>query len=162
MEPVFSFFRKCQKVSDECKAIINDHAQELGLKILGYRAIPVNEKVPGSGAKPVEPLIEQIFVQAEQDLSVDELERKLFVLRNYSTHYIGHNVQGNNKAFYVCSLSTSTVIYKGQLRTNQLREYFDDLRDERFKSAFAIIHSRFSTKHLPELEISSAFPIYSA
>jgi glutamate synthase (NADPH/NADH) large chain len=151
------FFPKMQKVADECKAVINDHAKELGLKILGYRAIPINEKVPGSGAKPVEPLIEQIFVQAENDVSVDELERKLFVLRNYSTHFIGHNVQGNNKAFYVCSLSTNTVIYKGQLRTNQLREYFDDLRDERFKSAFAIIHSRFSTNTFPNWKLAQPF-----
>lgn len=155
------FFPKMTKVADSCKEIFQQHAEELNLKILGYREVPVDHKIPGTGARPVEPAIEQVFIQPAVNMANEELERKLFVLRNYTTHYIGHNIQGNNKAFYVCSLSTNTIIYKGQLRTNQLRTYFNDLRDPRLKSAFAIIHSRFSTNTFPNWKLAQPFRFIS-
>ncbi|GAA5040961.1 glutamate synthase [Marivirga lumbricoides] len=155
------FFPKMTKVADSCKEIFQQHAEELGLEILGYREVPVDHKIPGTGARPVEPAIEQVFIQPIEKTSEEELERKLFVLRNYTTHYIGNNIQGNNKAFYVCSLSTNTIIYKGQLRTNQLRPYYNDLRDPRLKSAFAIIHSRFSTNTFPNWKLAQPFRFIS-
>ncbi|MBK6266705.1 glutamate synthase large subunit [Marivirga sp. S37H4] len=155
------FFPQMKQIAERCKEVFKQHAAELKLNILGYRQVPVDHKVPGAGAKPVEPSIEQVFVQPEENISEEEFERKLFVLRNYSQHYMGHNVQGNNKAFYVCSLSTRTIIYKGQLRTNQLRVYFDDLRDKRLKSAFAIIHSRFSTNTFPNWKLAQPFRFIS-
>ncbi len=155
------FFPKMTKVADVCKEVFQQFAEELNLNILGYREVPVDNSVPGAGAKPVEPKVEQVFIQSQKDISEAELERKLFVLRNYATHHIGHNVQGNNKAFYVCSLSTRTIIYKGQLRTDQLRKYYGDLRDERLKSAFAIIHSRFSTNTFPNWKLAQPFRFIS-
>lgn len=151
------FFPKVQSIADQCKEILAKHAEELNLLILGYRKVPVDSKVPGMGAKPVEPLIEQILIQPKDKISDEELERKLFVFRNYTTHYIGKNIQGNNKAFYVCSMSINTIIYKGQLRTNQLRNYFEDLRNPNFKTAFAIIHSRFSTNTFPNWKLAQPF-----
>ncbi|MBZ9620070.1 glutamate synthase large subunit [Psychroflexus lacisalsi] len=151
------FFPKVRSVANQCKEILAKHAEELDLDILGYRTVPVDSKVPGIGAKPVEPLIEQVLIQPKDKISDEELERKLFVFRNYTTHYIGKNIQGNNKAFYVCSMSINTIIYKGQLKTNQLREYFEDLRNPNFKSAFAIIHSRFSTNTFPNWKLAQPF-----
>ncbi len=151
------FFPKVKSVADQCKDVLSRHAEELDLEILGYRAVPVDSKVPGMGAKPVEPSIQQILIQPKYKMTDEDLERKLFVFRNYSTHYIGHNIQGNNKAFYVCSMSINTIIYKGQLRTNQLRAYYEDLRNPDFKSAFAIIHSRFSTNTFPNWKLAQPF-----
>ena len=151
------FFPKITSVADECKRVFAEHAAELGLEVIGYRPVPVDETIPGAGAKPVEPRIEQVFVKASNTLTEEELERKLFVLRNYSTHHIGHNTSGNNKVFYVCSLSTRTIIYKGQLRTDQLRKFFLDLQDEKLTSSFAIIHSRFSTNTFPNWKLAQPF-----
>ena len=151
------FFPKMKAVKDQCKEVLEKHAVELNLSILGYRDVPVDSKVPGVGAKPVEPYIQQVFIQSEEFLTEEELERKLFVLRNATTHFIGNNIKANNKAFYVCSMSTKTIIYKGQLRTNQLRNYFHDLRNPKFKSAFAIIHSRFSTNTFPNWKLAQPF-----
>lgn len=151
------FFPKLKSVASACEKVLNDEAEDLNLDILGFRQVPVNPKVPGVGAKPVEPKISQVFVQPKSAMTEAELERKLFILRNVVTHYIGHHIQGNNKAFYVCSFSTRTLIYKGQLRTNQLREYFDDLRDQNLKTAFAIIHSRYSTNTFPNWKLAQPF-----
>ncbi|MBZ9787468.1 glutamate synthase large subunit [Psychroflexus sp. CAK57W] len=155
------FFPKVQSVADQCKDVLEKHAEELEIQILGYRSVPVDSKVPGMGAKPVEPSIQQVLFQPKQKMSNEELERKLFVLRNYTTHHIGKHIKGNNKAFYVCSMSTNTIIYKGQLRTNQLREYFHDLRNPNLKSAFAIIHSRFSTNTFPNWKLAQPFHFIS-
>jgi len=151
------FFPKMKAVAEQCKGVLEKHAKELNLQILGYRDVPVDLKVPGVGAKTVEPFIQQVFIQSEELLTDEELERKLFVLRNSATHYIGNTIKANNKAFYVCSMSTKTIIYKGQLRTSQLRNYFKDLRNPKFKSAFAIIHSRFSTNTFPNWKLAQPF-----
>ena len=151
------FLPKIKSIADQCIHLLQKNAEELDLLILGYRDVPVDPKVPGVGAKPVEPFIQQIFFQSKGDLSEAELERKLFVLRNSTTHQVADQVQGNNKAFYCCSLSCRKITYKGQLRTNQLRLYYNDLRDPAFKTAFAIIHSRFSTNTFPNWKLAQPF-----
>jgi glutamate synthase (NADPH/NADH) large chain len=151
------FFPTISSVVAQCKDVIEDYAKKLNLTIVGYREVPVDKTVPGAGAKKVEPLTEQIFVQPQKPMNDDELERKLFVMRMAATHHIGHNVEGNNKAFYACSLSTKSIIYKGQLRTNQLRPYFKDLTNPATKSAYAIIHSRFSTNTFPNWKLAQPF-----
>jgi glutamate synthase (NADPH/NADH) large chain len=151
------FFPKINTVAEQCREVLESYAGELNLRVLGYRDVPVDPKVPGVGAKPVEPFIQQVFIQAKESITEEDLERKLFVLRNSATHYIGNTIKANNKAFYVCSMSTKTIIYKGQLRTNQLRHYFPDLNNPKFKSAFAIIHSRFSTNTFPNWKLAQPF-----
>jgi glutamate synthase (NADPH/NADH) large chain len=151
------FLPKIKSVADQCLSILDQNAEELKLQILGYRNVPVNPKVPGVGAKPVEPNVKQIFIQSRDALSEAELERKLFVLRNCSTHQIAQQVKANNKAFYCCSLSCRKIVYKGQLRTDQLRKYFKDLQNKKLKTAFAIIHSRFSTNTFPNWKLAQPF-----
>lgn len=155
------FFPTIPSVLEACKGVILDKAEQLNLKILGYREVPVDKTVPGAGAKKVEPKTEQIFIQPLEAMSIVDFERKLFVLRNAATHYIGHHVAGNNKAFYACSLSSKTIVYKGQLRTNQLRPYFIDLQSSDLKSAFAIVHSRFSTNTFPNWKLAQPFRFIS-
>jgi glutamate synthase (NADPH/NADH) large chain len=155
------FFPTIPTVIEACKQVIEDTAKKLNLKVLGYRKVPIDKTIAGAGAKKVEPLIEQIFIQPLEAMSPEVFERKLFVMRNAATHYMGHHVEGNNKAFYVCSLSTKSIVYKGQLRTNQLRPYFKDLQDKRLKSAFAIVHSRFSTNTFPNWKLAQPFRFIS-
>lgn len=139
------------------KEIFEKHCQKLGFDILGYRKVPVNHTIPGSEAKRAEPVIEQVFIKHQQGLTGAGLERKLFVLRNYTTHNIGAQVSGNNGVFYMPSLSSRVVVYKGQLRTNQLRPYYYDLQDKNIKSALAVIHSRFSTNTFPNWKLAQPF-----
>ncbi|MEJ2004421.1 MAG: glutamate synthase central domain-containing protein, partial [Cyclobacteriaceae bacterium] len=151
------FFPVNPQVRENCRKILEDHADELGFDILGYREVPVNEHIPGSGASRVEPVIEQMFITHRDKLTGEALERKLFVFRNYTTHFIGHNVPGNNGDFYLTSLSYKTIIYKGQLRTNQLRPFYKDLQESTMTSALAVVHSRFSTNTFPNWKLAQPF-----
>ncbi len=150
------FFPTIKTVREECRAVLEKHAVEMGFEVLGYRPVPVDHTVPGSEARKVEPVIEQVFIK-HKEANFEDLERKLFVLRNWTTHYIGHNVKGNNGDFYVPSLSYKVMIYKGQLRTNQLRPYYYDLQDKSLVSALAIVHSRFSTNTFPNWKLAQPF-----
>lgn len=151
------FLPKIKSVANDCLELFEKNATKLDLDILGYRDVPVDHKVPGVGAKPVEPQILQVFIQPKKEIDEATFERILFVLRNYTTHEIGKNLKANNKAFYVCSLSSRSLIYKGQLRTNQLRDYYEDLNNPNLKTAFAIVHSRFSTNTFPNWKLAQPF-----
>ena len=79
------------------------------------------------------------------------------MLRNHASHVISRDVKGSNNEFYITSFSSRTIIYKGQLRTEQLRAYFDDLQDPRLKTALALVHSRFSTNTFPNWKLAQPF-----
>ncbi|MCJ8164230.1 glutamate synthase large subunit [Pontibacter sp. E15-1] len=152
------FFPSVYEVRDKCRQTVNQCIRQLGFDLLGYRLVPVNGRVPGHEAKAVEPYIEQVFVQpANPDLNEDELERKLFVLRSMITHEIKKTVSGENGMFYIASLSSRTIIYKGQLKTDQVEKYYHDLRHPDFKSALAVVHSRFSTNTFPNWKLAQPF-----
>lgn len=151
------YFPKHYQVREECRRVFNNCLKDLGLDLIGYRLVPVNEQVPGHESKAAEPYIEQIFIKISEELTEEELERKLFVLSNYATHEIKNEVEGQNGEFYICSLSARTVIYKGQLKTDQLEEYYHDLQNSQFKSVFAIVHSRFSTNTFPNWKLAQPF-----
>jgi glutamate synthase (NADPH/NADH) large chain len=152
------FFPRDKKVLNACRDALKKAIAELGLELIGYRSVPVDHTVPGPEAAQVEPVIEQVFVRAQHDtFTGDVLERKLFVLRNYVSHQIAGNVKGSNKEFYITSFSAKTIIYKGQLRTEQLREYFHDLQDSRLRTAIALVHSRFSTNTFPNWKLAQPF-----
>lgn len=152
------FFPRNKKVMSACRELLRKNIKELGLELLGYRPVPVDHSIPGPGAAEVEPVIEQVFVKAKDEkLESDAFERKLFVLRNYTSHLVARDIKGSNKEFYIPSFSARTIIYKGQLRTEQLRQYFDDLRDSRLKTALALVHSRFSTNTFPNWKLAQPF-----
>jgi glutamate synthase (NADPH/NADH) large chain len=152
------FFPRDKKVRQACKEIINGLSRTLGLALIGYRKVPVNHSIPGPGASEVEPQIEQAFFQpVDSGWDSQTLERRLFVLRNSASHVIADKVKGGGKEFYITSLSCRTIVYKGQLRTDQLRQYFLDLQDERVTTALALIHSRFSTNTFPNWKLAQPF-----
>src|SRR5919112_3883045 len=134
------FFPKDIRLKEECRDIFNSSAEKLGLEIMGYRKVPVNTDYIGLTALSVEPEIEQVFIACPDHINnPDDFERKLFVLRNYSTQTINNTVRRDEIGFYIASLSYKTVIYKGQLTSNQLRNYFPDLNNKRIVSAFGLI-----------------------
>lgn len=152
------FYPRDKKVMNACREIIRKNIISLGLELIGFRSVPVDHSVPGPGAAEVEPIIEQVFVKSKDDVHEgDDLERKLFVLRNYSSHKVASDVKGNNKEFYITSFSSKTIVYKGQLRTDQLRKYFIDLQDPRVETALALVHSRFSTNTFPNWKLAQPF-----
>ncbi|WP_258104739.1 glutamate synthase large subunit [Marinoscillum sp. MHG1-6] len=151
------FLPKNYQLREKCRSILNECISNLGLSLIGYRLVPVDELVPGHESKAVEPYVEQVFVGANDEMSQDELERKLFVLSNYASHEVEHNVKGENGDFYVCSFSSKKIIYKGQLRTDQVGRYYHDLRNEKYVSTFAIVHSRFSTNTFPNWKLAQPF-----
>jgi len=152
------FFPREIRLREECREIFNRCAEKLGLEILAYRRVPVNPTDVGATALSVEPEIEQVFISCPDHINNPlEFERKLFVLRNYSTHTINDTVKKDAIGFYIASLSYKTVIYKGQLTSTQVRSYFPDLSNKRVVSAFGLIHSRFATNTFPSWKLAQPF-----
>ena len=156
-----TFFPKNKQLYARSKEMLNELIDELGFQLIGYREVPVDVTVPGSGALEVMPIIEQLFVSHKENLTGIDLERKLYVLRNYATKKINSEVAGVNHSFYFASLSSLTLIYKGQLRTDQVLAFYKDLQNPRIESAFAIVHSRFSTNTFPNWRLAQPFRFLS-
>jgi len=156
------FFPKDDNQRKACKSILEETAKRLDLTILGYRDIPTESSADhadiGNSALAVEPKIEQIFLTPNYDWKKQwDLERKLYVFRNFTSHKIHREVKGTEDAFYYTSLSSKTIVYKGQLTTWQVRPYFPDLQNEEVKSALALVHSRFSTNTFPKWKLAQPF-----
>src|SRR5687768_17132745 len=152
------FFPKDIRLKEECRDIFNRAAEKLGLEILAYRKVPVNPDDVGATALSVEPEMEQAFIACPDHITnPEEFERKLFVLRNYTSHTINSTVKKDAIGFYIASLSYKTVVYKGQLTSLQLRTYFPDLSNKRVVSAFGLIHSRFATNTFPSWKLAQPF-----
>jgi glutamate synthase (NADPH/NADH) large chain len=152
-----TFFPRNKQLYKKSKTLLNKIIEDLGFHLLGYRDVPVDETVPGSGALEVMPNIEMVFVSHEDGLSGIDLERKLYVLRNYASKTINDTVPGVNSAFYFASFSAHTLIYKGQLRTDQVLPFYKDLQNNRITSGLAIVHSRFSTNTFPNWRLAQPF-----
>lgn len=151
------FFPKNKELYKKSKKYFNQIIEDLDFELIGYRSVPTDETVPGSGALEVMPNIEQVFVKHKNGLVGLDLERKLFVLRNYSTRVINSNIPGVNDAFYFASFSSRTLIYKGQLRTDQVLPFYKDLQNNKLTSAIAVVHSRFSTNTFPNWRLAQPF-----
>ncbi|MXV16197.1 glutamate synthase large subunit [Hufsiella ginkgonis] len=153
-----TFFPKDIVAKEACRGVINSAADKLGLQITGYRKVPVNASVVGQTALASEPDIEQVFVARPSHITnVDDFERKLYVLRRYITKTVHDTVKGSAADFYFTSFSAKVIVYKGQLTTYQVRQYYLDLSDDRVKSGFGMIHSRFSTNTFPSWRLAQPF-----
>jgi len=152
------FFPKSIGLREEYRDIFNRAAEKLGLEILVYRKVPVNKNDIGPSALSVEPCMEQVFIACPDTINnTDDFERKLFILRNYASHTIINSTRKDEIGFYMASLSARTIIYKGQLTSMQVRNYFPDLNDKRVVSAFGLVHSRFATNTFPSWKLAQPF-----
>ncbi len=152
------FFPKEIRLREECRDIFNRTAEKLGLEILTWRKVPVNPHDIGPTALSVEPVMEQVFIACPDHINDPmAFERKLFVLRNHSSHIINNTVRKDTIGFYISSLSYKIVVYKGQLTSHQVRSYFTDLSNKRVVSAFGLVHSRFATNTFPSWKLAQPF-----
>jgi len=152
------FFPQDKTVREECKNIIDRKIRKLGMTLLGYRKVPTLNDSLGEGSLSVEPWVEQVFIKRPEILK-DELdfERKLYVFRQSTSRLINESVKGARDLFYFTTVSSRTIVYKGQLTTGQLRYYFPDLDNEEVVSALAVVHSRFSTNTFPSWKLAQPF-----
>ncbi len=152
------FLPKETQARKAIKKIIESCAAQLNLPLLGYRKVPVNSEVVGETSRTVEPVIKQLFIgKPKNTASNDDFERKLFVLRRLITRTVTENIKNEGGEFYFASLSSRVIVYKGQLTTYQVRQYYQDLSDKNFISAFGMIHSRFSTNTFPSWKLAQPF-----
>jgi len=131
--------------------VFNKVIKQEGLSLLGWRKLPVDNTTIGQVAREAEPEIWQPFIgQGDEPIEQEELERRLYKVRKH----VGREIHFAGDAeyfvsFYICSLSTKTICYKGQLMSSQLETYFLDLKDPELESALALAHSRYSTNTFP-------------
>lgn len=152
------FFPRDPRLREECRTVLNRQIKRMKMTLLGYRVVPTFNKDLGETAMKAEPIMEQVFIKRPETIDdPDEFERKLFVLRMFSTRLIKESVAGVNGSFYFSSLSYKTIAYKGMLTSHQLRWYFPDLEHEEVVSGFAVIHSRFSTNTFPSWRLAQPF-----
>jgi glutamate synthase (NADPH/NADH) large chain len=131
------------------KQVFRRALEELGLEVLGWREVPTDNSTLGATAISAEPIIQQPIIRRPLSCHTqDEFERRLFVARKYATRMVRESVTGADQ-FYICSMSSRTIVYKGMLTPGQVPAYFIDLSNPSFMSALALIHSRFSTNTLP-------------
>ncbi len=143
------FFPRQEGEAADLRAQIDRSAADEGLRIVAWRAVPVDDTALGSIAKDAMPGFHQPFVISESDASGLELERRLFVLRK--------RVERHIEGVYFPSLSARTVVYKGMLTAPQMDGFFPDLHDPMVESALALVHSRFSTNTFPSWPLAHPY-----
>lgn len=152
------FLPKKPTIKEACKKAIQAAAEKTGLKILGYRKVPVDPSMIGETALSMEPDMEQIFIARPENIKTDEdFERKLFVMKARMTKYAREKDALATPHFYVVTLSSRITVYKGQFTSHQVRQYFPDLREKHLTSAFGMVHSRFSTNTSPSWRLAQPF-----
>ena len=132
----------------ETESIINQENQ----KCLGWRDVPVDPEGAdvGPASRGAQPTIKQLFIKSQEGISKDEFDRKLYIIRKQISHVIRSNDQLKEaKLYYICSLSTSVIVYKGMLTPSQLFPFYPDLENKDFETHLAMVHSRFSTNTFP-------------
>ena len=137
---------------DRCKRAVKTICAEEGQKLVGWRLVPTEAELAGLGptARDAAPHIEQVFIEASEGLEGEVFERKLYLIRKRATRLLRNDEQMDQaNLFYVCSLSTKVMIYKGMLTCGQLMTFFPDLTAEDYKTHLAMVHSRFSTNTFP-------------
>jgi glutamate synthase (NADPH/NADH) large chain len=131
-----------------CEKLLAEILVEEGLRLLGWRDVPVKSDQIGAQARTTEPFMRQVFI-ARDALNEAQFERKLYVIRKRVEKAVADSAIQGREHFYVSSLSAHTIVYKGLLLPHQMAAYYQDLTDERMVSALALVHSRFSTNTFP-------------
>ena len=135
--------------------MLRDECARRAMYVIAEREVPVDHSAPGRMALEGEPRIVQVFVTSYD--SPEVLERKLYRVRKIVGNAVAASGEEGSGDFYICSLSTRCMVYKGMLTPEQLRAYYPDLSDPLFESAVAMVHSRFSTNTLPAWKLAQPF-----
>lgn len=143
--------KKNLRAQEDCRSIIESEIVRSGMRIYGWRRVPINPEVIGEIANDSRPEIEQIFIGCPPS---DKLETTLYIIRRRIEKRLRERAI---TSCYVCSLSSRYIIYKGLFKAEQLTEFYPDLNDERFVSNYALFHQRFSTNTEPGWALSQPF-----
>lgn len=144
------FAHKYESLRNEQKRIFEEVVREEGQVVLGWREVPVDGKKVGHEAAAIRPWMIQILIGKGPDVTNNkEFERKLYIIRKLAEKRIVPLSKELSSDFYIASLSSKTIVYKGMLTPGQLRDFYLDLSDLDFTSALAMVHSRFSTNTFP-------------
>jgi glutamate synthase (NADPH/NADH) large chain len=135
------------------RAELESHLAREGLKTAGWRIVPTNPEACGAEALKTLPRIEQIFVTSPADTDEADFNRKLFMARRRAERVL----EATDPVFYLPSLSTSTLVYKGMVMPAHLVEFYPDLGDPRIEASVAVFHQRFSTNTLPQWRLAHPF-----
>ena len=145
------FLPKEEKAQQAILSVMIDEIEREGLQLMHLRTVPTCPEVLGVAAREVEPAIKQVFVTGISDEDAPVFERILYKVRKRIENRV------DNEDFYICSLSTKNIIYKGMLTSGQLRRYFPDLSNPYLTSGLALVHSRFSTNTFPTWSLAQPF-----
>ncbi|MCY4007399.1 MAG: glutamate synthase large subunit [Rhodobacteraceae bacterium] len=137
-----------------CRSIVESEILRMGHGIHGWRQVPVETAVLGEKAGATRPEIEQILISDNKNLSEDEFERELYLIRRRIERSA---VSAQLNGLYLCSLSCQTIVYKGMMLAEQVAEFYPDLKDPQFVSAFALYHQRYSTNTFPQWWLAQPF-----
>ena len=136
-----------------CGEMVESTVVEQGLRVLGWRTVPTDNRYVGKQAAEAMPVIRQLFLApVEGNLDTETLERRLFVARKQT-----RSVLSDKLDFFTTSLSSRTIIYKGMLTAEQLDKFYPDLADERYRSAISLAHTRFPTNTFPRWDLAQPF-----
>ncbi|MCB9929509.1 MAG: glutamate synthase large subunit [Alphaproteobacteria bacterium] len=128
-----------------------------GMAVIGWRDVPVHSEILGKAVFEVEPFHRQMFVAKPAGWSHDEFERKLYVARKVTVNLVSERGMPGADDYYTPSFSSRTIVYKGMLLAGQVGEYYDDLNDPRYVSAFGLVHQRFSTNTFPSWRLAHPY-----
>ena len=145
------FLPKDEVKQSEILSIMIEEIEREGLSLMHLRNVPTNHECLGEAAAANEPAIKQVFVTGVSDDKVPVFERTLYIIRKKIEKRV------KDKDFYICSLSSKNIIYKGMLTSQQVRQYYPDLTNNYFTSGLALVHSRFSTNTFPTWSLAQPF-----
>ena len=152
------FLPKSSNQSNYCISILEDEINKQGLRVIGWRDVPVDTSSIGKIASKTEPKIKQLFVDKnELELSDLQFNAKLFAARKIAEHTISTSKLSQSDYFYLASFSTTTLIYKGLLIPEDIGRYFKDLKEKDLVTRLALVHQRFSTNTFPAWGLAQPF-----
>jgi glutamate synthase (NADPH/NADH) large chain len=139
---------------ETCRTIVESEVLRMGYYIYGWRHVPVDVTCLGEKANATRPEIEQILISNSKGVDEETFERELYVIRRRIEKAAS---AAGISGLYLCSLSCRSIIYKGMMLAEQVSEFYPDLQDDRFESAFAIYHQRYSTNTFPQWWLAQPF-----
>ena len=142
-----------------CITTLNEEFEKQGLEVIGWRKVPTNQSVVGEIATRTLPHMEQVFVRANKSIKLNEkeLNTKTFIARKIAEHKVYATKMSQASYFYLPSLSTRTLIYKGLLVPEDIEKFYSDLTDKRVVTRLALVHQRFSTNTFPTWDLAQPF-----
>ncbi|MBN1780026.1 glutamate synthase large subunit [bacterium] len=140
----------------KCRKSTESRIRDEGCEVIGWRKVPASNGHLGKLALENEPGVEQVFVSSGH-VPIIQFERKLYIVRRLIENEVMSWQDADYSQFYICSMSSRSIVYKGLLTGTQLPLYFPDLKDNRFISAFALVHQRYSTNTLPTWALAQPF-----